>query len=500
MLEDVKLSHLDVINLIDHYYATFHPQFPILPDAATFISRYDANKLLLWSILSISAGGIRETASLYNSLVNPVRRLAGDIYSHQSRGLGAVQGLLLLCAWPFPYQHTVNDPSPMYAALAINLAQQLGLHRPPSFRSDFSYNPTRHEERFDEGERELAWYGCFVMDYTIAVRLGIPPSITSCQSIISEVAKGQSSSLPDTLLHLLHIAYLGQKTATLLGDDGSALSGLTSDPLQYIQLLGHDFQCTYASLKDKLSQQCKIFYLSTRLTLYSYAFNTGNDYDQTGLSDFKETEVSGKALSAVTELLQLACENFNATSCWPAFMKNCVIYATVMGSSIVARTIPSAIAVGSWLETCQAGNSLVRLWSLFPKDNYSRISAHISRFIDFINSKASTGAVNGHVHQIWQNELGGRGPVKSRMSANVLFNVIWPAKRAGNTTHLAPSSNRHRGDTATQRELQDGTSNQTFIDMTDPAYDDFDPMDNFQGLDIFDDIFADWSDLQGTAP
>jgi len=150
---------------LNSYYATFHPQFPILPDAATFISRYDANKLLLWSVLSISAGGIPEIASLYNSLVNPVRRLAGDIYSHQSKSLAAVQALLLLCAWPFPYQQTVNDPSPMYASLATNLAQQLGLHRPAPFQSDFSYHPMRYEESL-QSERELAWYGCFVMNYT----------------------------------------------------------------------------------------------------------------------------------------------------------------------------------------------------------------------------------------------------------------------------------------------------------------------------------------------
>lgn len=115
--------------------------------------------------MAVSAGASPETASLYNSLVNPVRRLAGDIYSHQSQGLGAVQGLLLLCAWPFPYQQTVNDPSPMYAALATNLAYQLGLHRPPALHADFSYHATRHEENLDD-ERERAWYGCFVINYT----------------------------------------------------------------------------------------------------------------------------------------------------------------------------------------------------------------------------------------------------------------------------------------------------------------------------------------------
>ena len=239
--------------------------------------------------------------------------------------------------------------------------------------------------------------------------------------------------------------------------------------------------------------------------MYSYAFNTGNDADQTGLSDFNETEVSGKALATVTELLQIACESFNATSRWPAFMKNCVIFATILGASLVARTVPSGIAVGSLLELCQAGNSLIRLWSLFPKDNYSRISTHIGRFIDLVGSGVSTSAANGHDQQVWLKRIGGRPPVTSRMSANVLFNVIWPAKHiAGNTAHLGPGSDKQRDDTATQWTLQNDTSDQTFVDMTDPAYDNSDPaydnsdlMDDLRDLDIFDDIFADWSDLLG---
>ncbi|KAI1615107.1 hypothetical protein EDD36DRAFT_485429 [Exophiala viscosa] len=462
-LEDVKLGHVDIQNLIDHYYATFHPQFPILPDAATFISRYDANKLLLWSILSISAGGSPETAFLYNSLVNPVRRLAGDVYGHQSRGLE----LCRRCSFSVHGRFPTSTPS------ATRLQC---LHRPPSLQSDFCCHRTRHEE-ISIGERELTWYGCFVINYTISMRLGIPSSSTSCQSIMSEIAKGYSSSVPETLLHFLHISYLGQRIATLLGDDGSGPAGLTSDPLRYIQLLDIDFQCTYALLKDNLSQQCKIFHLFTRLTLYSYAFNTENDVDQTGFADSTATEVSGKALATVTELLQLAC------------------------ASLVARTIPSGIAVGSLLETCQAGNSLVRLWSLFPKDSYSRISTHIARFIDFTNSKVSTSAANLHAQQVWTKQIGGRHAVTSRMSANVLFNVIWPTERAaGNAAHLGPGPDKQRDDTATQLGLRNGTSDQTFVDMTDPAYDDSDSMDDLQDLDSFDDVFADWADLCGNAP
>lgn len=130
----------------------------------TFLSHYDSNKLLFWTILAIASASSPQLSPLYNSLVDPVRRLAGDLYSHQSRGLEAVQALLLLCAWPFPFKQTVNDPSPLYASLATNIAHQIGLHRPSS-RSDFEYSASPIAETLEE-ERQRAWYGCFIINHT----------------------------------------------------------------------------------------------------------------------------------------------------------------------------------------------------------------------------------------------------------------------------------------------------------------------------------------------
>lgn len=314
---------------------------------------------------------------------------------------------------------------------------------------------------------------------------------------MSEIAAGRSSTLPDILMHLLHISYFGHKTTTLLGDGGSVPSGLINEPLRYIQLLDNDLRCMHESFKNQLSRHGKIFYLATRLMLYSYAFNSDDILIRANHSVFDETEVTGKATSAATELLQLAGED-NATTRWPAFMRNCVIYATVLVAAMIARTIRTPIEVSSLMKTCQGGNSLIQSWSLFPKDNYSRISTHISRFVDVISLKALTPAIDGQAQQIWPNEVGGRDPVTSRMSANVLFNVIWPAKRAAaNMANLAPGIDKQQENMATLQSVEDSHAGQTFVNLDEAAYNDFGPTDNFQDLEIFDDIFADWSDLVG---
>jgi hypothetical protein len=129
-----------------------------LPEFDDFILEYDHNKLLLWTILAIMSKSQPET---YSSLVDPVRRLAADLYEPQSRSLKTMQALLLLCAWPFPFQRTHNDPSPMYCSLATNIGYQLGLHR-PWCKGDFE-EETQGRSTATTVEMKT-WYGCFVVN------------------------------------------------------------------------------------------------------------------------------------------------------------------------------------------------------------------------------------------------------------------------------------------------------------------------------------------------
>lgn len=143
------------------YFLNYHPRFAILPPKEIFIAEYDMNRLLLWTILAIAARNKADQPALFSALVDPVRRLAADIYAPQSRSLRSMQALLLLCVWPFPFQQTINDPSPMYCSLATNVGYQLGLHR-PLHRDDFDETLTRPS--FSNAVERSTWYGCFIVN------------------------------------------------------------------------------------------------------------------------------------------------------------------------------------------------------------------------------------------------------------------------------------------------------------------------------------------------
>ena len=149
--------------LLSSFYTKFHPLFAILADLDHFLSDYDSNTLLLWTILAIASKESIKYSELYISLVDPVRKLAGDLYGPQSRDFGTVQALLLLCVWPFPFQQTVNDPSPMYCGLATQLAYQMGLHR-PDCQMYWEYDKSKLSP-IVELQRKKAWFGCFIINH-----------------------------------------------------------------------------------------------------------------------------------------------------------------------------------------------------------------------------------------------------------------------------------------------------------------------------------------------
>ena len=126
-----------------------------------FILEYDSNRLLLWTVLAIASRALEDYPTLFSSLVDPVRNMAADIYAPQSRSLRTMQALLLLCTWPFPFQQTHNDPSPMYGSLATHIGYSLGLHR-PLHKADFQ-EITAGPATSSTVERKT-WYGCFIVN------------------------------------------------------------------------------------------------------------------------------------------------------------------------------------------------------------------------------------------------------------------------------------------------------------------------------------------------
>lgn len=121
----------------NRFFTYYHPFLPFLDPKQTRDEYYNTSPLLFWTIISVAARRYRSDPSLLNSLAGPVTRLVWSALADIPQSYHVVKALCLLCSWPFPTSSTSTDPTFMLCGMMLQVAMQLGLHR-PSHSQDFS--------------------------------------------------------------------------------------------------------------------------------------------------------------------------------------------------------------------------------------------------------------------------------------------------------------------------------------------------------------------------
>jgi len=88
-------------------------------------------------IVSVGARRYQVDTNLLTTLAGPVTRLVWSTLADIPQSFHVVKALCLLCTWPFPTSSTSTDPTFMLCGTMMQIAMQLGLHR-PSHTQDFS--------------------------------------------------------------------------------------------------------------------------------------------------------------------------------------------------------------------------------------------------------------------------------------------------------------------------------------------------------------------------
>lgn len=121
----------------NRFFTYYHPFLPFLHQKQTPGEYYNTSPLLFWTIISVGARRYRSDPGLLNSLAGPVTRLVWSTLADIPQSYHVVKALCLLCSWPFPTSSTSTDPTFMLCGMMLQVAMQLGLHR-PSHSQDFS--------------------------------------------------------------------------------------------------------------------------------------------------------------------------------------------------------------------------------------------------------------------------------------------------------------------------------------------------------------------------
>ncbi|KAH8882147.1 hypothetical protein GQ53DRAFT_462617 [Thozetella sp. PMI_491] len=163
-------------NLRSRFTTHFHPHLPVV-GSISINQVYQSSPFLFWTIIAVVVTRLttRFEPGLDTRLQEPVRQMVSREALVSPLPLHKIHALLILCTWPLPAESQNQDPSWLYAGVAVNAARYMGLHRasaPPPLRSIGVVSGGLQS-------RTRTWLVCFYVGNSLAMLSGLPPLISS---------------------------------------------------------------------------------------------------------------------------------------------------------------------------------------------------------------------------------------------------------------------------------------------------------------------------------
>ncbi|PYH84096.1 hypothetical protein BO82DRAFT_305661 [Aspergillus uvarum CBS 121591] len=286
-IEDVAVVPERVTELFNLFFTFYHPFLPFLSREQSPDEYYSASPLLFWTIISVGARRYQSDTHLLNSLAGPVTRLVWSTLADIPQSYHVVKALCLLCTWPFPTSSTSTDPTFMLCGMMVQVAMQLGLHR-PSHTQDFSkFRVELIEEELRDKVR--TWAVCNIVAQRVATGYGQPPSTLYDWTLSSNESMDPNFKLPDDMKPRLEIEKFCDKITRSLYKNRRDPVGLCSDKERsaLISFLSRDFDELESQLKPQRDCITDLFLRASNLHLHLSAF-----FDDTTAKNYRERLLS----------------------------------------------------------------------------------------------------------------------------------------------------------------------------------------------------------------
>ncbi|KAL5342633.1 hypothetical protein BJX70DRAFT_301569 [Aspergillus crustosus] len=300
-IEDVAVVPERVAELFDLFFTYYHPFLPFLDREQSPEEYYTVSPLLFWTIISVGARRYQTDSNLLNSLAGPVTRLVWSTLADVPQSYHVVKALCVLCSWPFPTSSTSTDPTFMLCGLMIQIAMQLGLHR-PSHTQDFSkYRVELIEEELRDKVR--TWAICNIVAQRVATGYGQPPCTLYDWTLSSQESMDPNFKLPESIRHRLDIEKFCDKVTKALYTNRRDPVGLcgSQERSTLTSLLSRDLDELETQLKPHNDCITDLYMRASNLHLHLSAF-----FDDPTSKDYRERLLS--LFFATTTFLEAAME------------------------------------------------------------------------------------------------------------------------------------------------------------------------------------------------
>lgn len=172
-LGNVMLARERVAEIFEEYWQHYHHFLPLLDPQKPPEHYFSLSELLFWTIIMVGARQFPGDRDLLAKLTNHYKTMMWATVSAVPGNYHVVKALCLLCTWPLPVSSTSMDPTIFMCGLMMNIAMQIGLHR-PSHAEDFSRSHI-HLQEDDIRDRLKTWAACNIVAQSISTGYGLPP-------------------------------------------------------------------------------------------------------------------------------------------------------------------------------------------------------------------------------------------------------------------------------------------------------------------------------------
>ncbi|ETN42841.1 uncharacterized protein HMPREF1541_01999 [Cyphellophora europaea CBS 101466] len=457
-LEDVTLAPERIRDLHQRFFSFYHPFLPFLNPERTPDEYFHRSPLLFWTIMAVGARHYNPDQGLFQTLSGPLMRLVWQTVGEVPQNYHVVKALILLCAWPMPTSSTSTDPTWMLCGLMMQIAVQIGLHR-PSHAQDFS--KFRIELREVElQDRVVVWSVCNIVAQRICTVYGHPPlTIYDWTLGPKPIESNPNYELPAPVLNRLLIEKFVDKVSKHLYMNANDPVGLAPDKDRhtYVSLLSDQLAHLEDDLRKDSSPITKIYLKAAVLHMRLSAF-----FSPPSLPSYR------------ADLLQL----YNATT---EFLDACL---SLENESSVS--LPSTYTHGLSLSygtnyifhmMLAAGFSLLKLMHNFLSEHEMDTQGASTLLRRTIWALRSMSAIDNDLaerlaevlHQVWKSgrvraepshNIGDQSyddslqlKVKCRMSMSLVFDSVWRWRKNFHFQGGKPSEVR-RQDPALQVETR----------------------------------------------
>lgn len=172
-LGSVMLARERIADIFEEYWQHYHRFLPLLDPQKPPEHYFALSEFLFWTIIMVGSRQFQADRELLAKLTDQYKRMMWLTMTNVPQNYHIVKALCLVCTWPLPVSSTSQDPTIMNCGLMMNVALQIGLHR-PSHAEDFSRSHI-HLKQDDIRDRHKTWATCNIVAQSISTGYGLPP-------------------------------------------------------------------------------------------------------------------------------------------------------------------------------------------------------------------------------------------------------------------------------------------------------------------------------------